>query len=271
MSGRAFAVLAAEALRDALRRRFALALALLLALSLAWVHTCTGIGGDVSFNEQPVDPALLAGFLAPILFSLQALAVLAVAGVLASDHLARPLAEGSAALWLARPVSRGVWAGARLAGALAVALAAGVVLLGGTGLLVATRHGVALAPAAVAAAATALGAVVVAALAAAASLAVGRTAVLLAIAIGVPLQFFANAAGLTLALVQPDTELPGLLALLDRYGPPLGTAVFTATAAWNPHVDVSGVLAPAFGRLALWAAGAVALLLLGARRIEIGR
>jgi len=271
VSARAFAVLAVEAARDALRRRFALALAILLALSLGCVHTCTGIGGDVSFNEQPLDAALLAGLLAPILFSLQALAVLAVAGVLASDHLARPLAEGSAALWLARPVSRGVWAGARLAGALAVALAAGALLLAGTAALLSTRHGVALGPAAVAALATALGAVVVAALAAAASLAVGRTAVLLAIAIGVPLQVFANAAGLLLALVQPEASLPGLLAALDRYGPPLGTAVFAATAAWNPHIEVAGALAPAFGRLALWAGGAVGLLLLAVRRTEIGR
>lgn len=271
MSARAFAVLAVEALRDALRRRFALALAVLLVLSLAWVNTCTGFGSNISFNDQPVDPALLAGFLAPILFSLQAMAVLAVAGVLASDHLARPLAEGSAALWLARPVSRSAFAGARLAGALGVTWLAGAALLGGTAALLATRHGVALAPAVVASLATALGAVVVGALAAAASLAVGRTAVLLALAAAVPLQFSANAAGLLLAFVQPEASLPGLLAALDRFGPPLGTAVFAATAAWNPHVDASAALAAAFGRLALWAGGAIALLLVAFRRVEIGR
>jgi hypothetical protein len=179
--------------------------------------------------------------------------------------------EGSAALWLARPVSRSVFAGARLVGALAVTFLAGALLLGGTSALLSMRHGVELGPAVVASLATALGAVVVAALAAAASLAVGRTAVLLALAAAVPLQFSANAAGLVIALVQPEASLPGLLAALDRYGPPLGTAVFAATAAWNPHVDASGALAASFGRLALWAGGAVALLLVSFRRVEIGR
>jgi ABC-type transport system involved in multi-copper enzyme maturation permease subunit len=268
---RAFAVLAVEAARDAFRRRFALALAVLLVLSLAWVNTCTGLGAGVSFNEQQLDPAVVAGFLAPILFSVQAMAVLWVAGVLASDHLARPLSEGSAALWLARPVSRGAWAGARLAGALAVALAAGAVLLGFTAALLARRYGVAPGPAVAASLATALGAVVVAALTATASLAVGRTAVLLAMAAAVPLQFFSNAAGLGLALLQPDAQLPGLFDALHRFGPPLGTAVLAATAAWNPQVVVEGLLTPALGRLALWAGGAIALLLLACRRLEIGR
>jgi hypothetical protein len=268
---RAFRVLALEAARDALPRRFALARGVLLLLSLAWVNTCTGLGTGVTFDEQPMDPAIVAGFLAPVLFSLQALAVLWVAGVLASDHVARPLAEGSAALWLARPVSRNAWACARLAGALAVALGAGVLLLGATAALLVQRHGVTPGPAAAASLATALGASVVAALAAAASLAVGRTAVLLAVSAAVPLQFFADAAGLALALVQPGAQLPSLFDALHRFGPPLGTAVFAATAAWNPHVEAEGLLAPALGRLALWAAGALALLLAAARRVEIGR
>ena len=264
-------MLAVEAARDAFRRRFALALAILLVPSLAWVNTCTGLGSDVSFNDQVLDPAVVAGFLAPILFSLQAMVVLWAAGVLASDQLARPLAEGSAALWLARPVSRDAWASARLAGALAVALAGGALLLGGTAALLARRYGVALGPAAVGALATALGATVVAALAAALSLALGRTPILLALAIGVPLQFFADAAGLVVALAAPGTPLPGMLDALHRFGPPLGTAVFAAAAAWNPHVVVEGAVAPAFGRLALWTGGALALLLFAARRIEIGR
>jgi len=268
---RAFLVLAIEATRDALRRRFALALAALLALSLLWVDTCTDVSPELALDGQQLDPALLAGFVAPMVFSLMALAVLWGAGVLASDHLARPIAEGSAALWLARPVSRAAWGGARVAGALVVALAAGAVLLGGTALLLAHRHGVALAPAAVAWAATALGAVVVAALAAAASLAIGRTAVLLAVAVGVPLQFFANALGIALGLVGADASLPGALAVLDRFGPPLGTTVFAATAAWNPHVDAGWVLVPAFGRLALWAGLATAILLGACRRVEVGR
>jgi hypothetical protein len=130
---------------------------------------------------------------------------------------------------------------------------------------------VALAPALVAGLATALGAVPVAALAAAASLAVGRTPVLLALSVGVPLQFFANGAGLAVALLRPGAPLPGLLETLDRFGPPLGTAVFAATAAWNPHVEAAGAVAAALGRLALWAGGSLALLLVAFRRTEIGR
>lgn len=267
---RGFLLLSQEAARDALRRRFAVAVAVVLALSLLWVRSCTDFG-NVSFNQRAVDPALIAGFLAPVLFSLQALAVLLIAGVLASDHLARPLAEGSSALWLARPVSRGAYAGARLAGTLAVALGAGAVLLGGTAALLTARHGVALAPALLAAAATALGGVVVAALSMAMSLRIGRTAVLLAVLVAVPLQGFANAMSLALAFVQPDAALPGALVAFDRFGPPLGTAVFAAVAAWNPHVDASAALLPAFGRLALWAAGAVALLVAVFRRTDIAR
>jgi hypothetical protein len=244
--------------------------AIVLTLSLLWVRSCTDFG-NVSFNQRAVDPALIAGFLAPVLFSLQALAVLLIAGVLASDHLARPLAEGSSALWLARPVSRGSYAGARLAGALAVVLVAGAVLLGGTAALLSARHGVALAPAALAAAATALGAFVVAALAMTASLWIGRTAVLLAVVVAVPLQVFANATSLAMGLVQPDAALPDLLAAIDGFGPPLGTAVFAAVAEWNPHVDARGALAPAAGRLALWAAGSLALLIAVFRRTDIAR
>ena len=267
---RAFRLLALEAARDALRRRFALAIAIVLALSLLWVHSCTGFG-DLHVEGGTVDPALVAGFLAPVLFSLQALAVLVMAGVLASDHLARPLAEGHAALWLARPVSRGGYAGARLAGALAVAWGAGSVLLGGTAALLSFRPGVDLGPALVAELATALGATVVGALAMAASLAIGRTAVLLAVAIAVPFQVFANFAGLALALLQPEASLPGPLAVFDRFGPPLGTTVLAAVAAWNPHVELGGVLAPVALRLALWTAGAVALLVFAFRRVEIPR
>ncbi|MCL4686483.1 hypothetical protein KJ059_17230 [Myxococcota bacterium] len=267
---RSFLLLAFEAARDAFRRRFVVAIAVVLTLSLLWVRSCIDFG-PVQVNQQAVDPALIAGFLAPILFSLQALSVLVITGVLASDHLARPLADGSSTLWLARPISRDAYAGARLTGALAVALGAGAVLLGGTAALLAARHGVAVAPALLAAAATALGSIVVAALAMALSLAIGRTAVLLAVLVAVPLQGFANALRLALALVQPDAALPDALAAFDRFGPPLGTAVFAAVAAWHPHVDVSGMLLPALGRLALWAAGAVALLMIVFRRIDIPR
>jgi len=269
MKGRAFAGLAAEAARDALQRRFVAVVALILLFGLASANSCTGVDAHLSLQGRELDPALVAGLAAPLLFSLQAFAVLLIAGVLASDHLARPLAEGSAVLWLARPVSRADYAGARLAGVLAIALGAGIALLGGTGAMLFLRHHLAVAPAALAAAATALGAATVAALAMAASLALGRMAVLLVVVFGVPLQVLANAFALAAALVHPGMSFGGLFGALDRFGPPLGTAVFAAVSAWNPHVAADGVLLPALGRLALWAGGAVVLLALAFRRVEI--
>jgi hypothetical protein len=111
---------------------------------------------------------------------------------------------------------------------------------------------------------------VVASVAMALSLVLGRLAVLLAVVFGTPLQFFANAVSLGVALVHPGLAAPGLLDTLDRWGPPLGTAVFAAVSAWNPHLDAGAILGPALLRLALWAAAAVALLVAGFRRVEIG-
>jgi ABC-type transport system involved in multi-copper enzyme maturation permease subunit len=265
-----FAALATEATRDALRRRFAIAVAVALALALSWAHTCTRLTGTVVVDQHQLDPAVAAGLFAPALFSFQALTVLVVAGVLASDHLARPLADGSALLWLSRPVSRTSYAAARLVGSLVVGLGAGAILLGGTAALLVSRSGVAVAPVWVAAGATALAMAVVASVAMALSLVLGRLAVLLAVVFGTPLQFFANAVSLGVALVHPGLAAPGLLDTLDRWGPPLGTAVFAAVSAWNPHLDAGAILGPALLRLALWAAAAVALLVAGFRRVEIG-
>jgi hypothetical protein len=267
---RAFVLLAVEAALDLVRRRLALVVTLVLLLAVAAANTCTDFSaGDVRFNDRPLDPAIVAGFVAPTLFAYQALVVLLVAGLVAADHLARPLGDGSAVAWLARPVSRGVYACARLAGACAVSLALAALVLGATTALLYARHAVAPGPALAGGIATALGALVVASLAMSASLWIGRTPLVLLLSLAVPLQFGANVAGVLLAWVHPDLELPGVLQLLDRFGPPLGTAVFAAVSAWNPHVDAGGLLAQMFARLLLWVAGGVALLVAAFRRIEI--
>lgn len=267
---RAFAILAAEAFRDGLRRRLALVVAVALVLGLASAESCSQVGlGDLSFNEQPIDRHMLAGFVAPLLFVFQALTVLAIAGLVAADHLARPLAEGNAVLWLARPVSRGAWAGARLAGALAIALAAGALLLGGTGALLVIRQGVSVGPIVAASAATALGALVVASLAMAASLVLGRAAIVLLVMVGLALVVAANAYWMLVGLVHGGVEASGLLALVDRFGPPLFTAIAAGVAAWNPHVEMDGLYRSALARLAVWAVIGVTLLLALFRRREI--
>ena len=267
---RGFGVLAIEALRDGLRRRFAFAVALFMIAGLVSAESCTDFSGaEFSLNGHSIPPALMAGLIAPLLLAWQALAVVAIAGIVASDHLARPLAEGSAALWLARPISRHLFASARLAGALGVALGAGVLLLGGSATLVVLRQHLPASPALAACAATALASVAVAALAMAASLAFGRAAVLLLVLIGVPWIALANAATLVAQRVEPGIEPGGVLGAIDRFGPPIGTAVFAAVAPWNPHFEGAGELGEALLRLALWAAGGVAFLLLAFRRVEI--
>jgi hypothetical protein len=266
---RAFRLLAVQAARDALRRPLALAVLVVLAAALQAADACSGVGQvDLTWGERPLDRSIAAGLVAPLLFAFQGVAVVVIAGLLAADHLARPLAEGSAALWLARPVSRAAYAGARLAGALAVALGAGALLLGGTTALLALRHQVALVPAAAGALAVALGAVVTAALAMTASLALGRVAVWILVVVGVPLQAFANAMVLGVALFRPDVDVP-FFGAIDRFGPPLGTALLAGLAPWNPHVDATGALVPALLRLSAWALAGVAFLLLAFRQLEI--
>jgi hypothetical protein len=267
---RAFGVLAGEALRDGLRRRFAFAVALFMLAGLVGAESCTDFSGaELNLNGHSLPPALLAGLLSPLLLAWQALAVVAIAGIVASDHLARPLAEGSAVLWLARPVSRPLFAGARLAGALGVALGAGTLLLGGSAALIVLRQHLSLSPALAACAATALASIAVAALAMAASLALGRAAVLLLVLIGVPWIALANAATLVAQRVQPGAEPGGVLGAIDRFGPPIGTAILAAVAPWNPHFEGAGELGDALLRLALWAGGGVTLLLIAFHRVEI--
>lgn len=265
----AFRVLAAEAFRDGLRRRLAFVVGITLLLGLAGAQSCTNLGGGLSFNGESLPPHVVGGFVAPFLFAAQALTVLSIAGLLASDLLARPLAEGSAVLWLARPVSRGGWACARLAGALGVTFASGALLLGGTGAMLVLRQGVSIGPALMAAAATALGSVVVAALAMAASLVLGRSAVALIVVIALFFVVAANAAGFAIELFGSELPLGPILGPIDHYGPPLFRSVLAAVVAWNPHVAVHGVLAAAMLRLAVWAAGSVALLVFAFRRREI--
>jgi hypothetical protein len=111
---------------------------------------------------------------------------IALAGVLASDHLRATLDDGSAALSLARPVPREAFAVARLMGVTAVA---GAVVLGIAGFLLATRSALPLTPALCAAGACALGALTVGALAMAASLVLPRAVTVLLVLGSVALVF----------------------------------------------------------------------------------
>ncbi len=259
---RAFALLAAEALLDAVRRRIAGAILVVCLLSVIVLDSCTGCAPRINVNGEVRELTELAGAAGIATFALLSLWIVTLAGVLASDHLRETLEDGSAALSLARPVGRGTFALARLTGALVLALGAGGVLLGSAGFLLATRQHVTPWPALGASLACALGCIAIASFAMAMSLVLPRLPTLLGV--------FASVGAVTLANVVGaiGDGSGGFLGVLDRFGPPLASGVVAQLGAWSPSalpLDAPALLA----RLALWALAGVALLVGGARRVEI--
>jgi hypothetical protein len=261
--GRAFRLLAVDALRDALRSRLGLAVAGCALLALFLVDRCTSLEGSFVLNGEALDPATTLRAFGPILFGWVSLFLLAASGLVASDGLARPVADGSIVLWLARPVSRTVYALARLSGTLALAVSAGGGALAAAALLLHARHGFALAPAVFAGLVYAASTVVVSALAMALSLYVPRVVTLFAVILWIQLIVVGNAAHLL------GASFGGWFAALERWGPPLGTALFYAMSGWvslrpDPH-EVALVML----RLGIWIGLSAALLVLSVRRLEL--
>jgi hypothetical protein len=261
----AFGALAAEALRDAARRRVVAAVAFLSLCSLFVVESCTSCTAtQVGLDGEPGRVLDLAGATGTIAFATLGLWCVVLAGLLAADHLAHSLADGSATLCLARPVGRARFAGARLTGVLAIAWGVALVLLGATAFFLRQRSELALAPAAASGVAATAGCVVVGGLAMTASLVLPRLATLLLVFPGVGMVALAN---LT-SLVRGGTLEPGLLLALDRFGPPLLTALVVPLAPWLESVSFPAAGGVAL-RLAAWALASVALLVLVFRRIEL--
>jgi len=261
----ALLALAGEAVRDAVRRRLAAALALLSLLALLGVESCTSCGA-ATFTVQgvPFDATRFLGWTGMILYALLALWVVALSGALASDHLDQALADGSALLALARPVGRGSYALARLAGALAVTLGTGALLLGGAAAFLRARYGLPLGPAVAGAGCAALAAVAFGALAMTASLFLPRLATAALVFVAVVAAAAANAAALS------GAELGPLWDAVHRFAPPVGSALALAVADWlGRDLPISPALVVA--RLALWAILAPALLVLVFARLDLGR
>jgi ABC-type transport system involved in multi-copper enzyme maturation permease subunit len=259
-----FRPLAAESLRDALRRRVVAAIVLLSLLSLVAVDSCTSCaGGQILVNGRVERLDQIAGFLGLAIVSTLGLWVMALAGVLGADHLQQTLEDGSAALCLARPVGRATFVLARLAGVLALAGATGGVLFAGAGLLLAQRSGLAPGPVVMAAAACAGGVVVVGAFSMAASLRFPRIATLFLVFAGLGLIATANVLG-------ASTGLPrGVLQGIDRVGPPLVSSVGLALRPWLGTVQLQGSGLDVGFRLVLWGVLGLAVLLASFRRVEI--
>jgi hypothetical protein len=207
----------------------------------------------------------VSGWSGMVIFTVLALWTMVLAGVLASDHLAEVLDDGTAPLVLARPVSRANFALARLGGVLVITLVTGVVLLGGTTFLLVARNGVAVDAAIAGGLACALGATAIAALAMTASLYLPRIATVMAVLVGVGLVGTVNAVGMF------RVELGGIPWAIDRFGPPLATSVITALSGWIAPVEIPADPLAVTVRAVAWAVAAIALLVVVFRSRDIGK
>ena len=262
---RALRLLAAESFQDALRSRLGLAVAACALFALLFVDRCTnlGAGGGFVMNGQPVDPEVLSRALGPLLFGGVSLFLVAASGLVASDGLARPLADGSIALWLARPVSRATYAIARLAGTVALAIVAGGSVLAAAAFLLHLRHGLPLPPAFFGALVFCGSAWIVSAFAMTLSLYAPRVVTLFAVIVWIQVVVMANTAHVL------GASFGGWFGALERWGPPLGTALLYAVSGWVAFTPPPGEMALVMLRLGLWVVASAVLLVVCVRRIEI--
>lgn len=263
---RRFAILAREAIADAVRRRAVTAIAAVSLLSLLLIEGCTECaGGGFVVNGREMALPQVAGAAGLLTFAILSAWCIALAGVLAADHLVQTLDDGSATLCLARPVGRTSFALARLMGALAIALGTGAVLLGATAGLLHARSGLPLGPAVGAALAFGLGALAMSGLAMTLSLFVARIANVLLVFASVGIVAVAN--GLSLAGQGPE----GWLGWVDRLGPPWTSSVVWMLAPWIPQLELAGDPVDVLARALAWAGLSVAALGLAFDRVELGR
>ncbi len=259
-----FLELASEALWDATRRRIVPMIAFVSLISLLAVDSCTSCGsGNITANGQVVPVSEIAGWTGMLVIASLSMWMMVLAGILASDHLTEPLSDGSANLVLSRPVPRGAFAGARLAGALAIAMATAVVVLGVSAALLHLRSGLPLLPAALAGLACLAGSVVVGSLAMTLSLMTTRVATAMLVMVFVGAVTFINSLGLT------GVELGAVGTAIQVLTPPLSTAVVVALAPWTDPVvpDVDPIIMML--KLCAWMIASVGILLVTFNRFEI--
>ncbi|MAE94085.1 MAG: hypothetical protein CL910_05440 [Deltaproteobacteria bacterium] len=261
---RGFGTLTWEAIQDAVRRRIVFAIAAMGILSMMVVDSCSSCStGSLTVNEEAQDLIEVAGYTASITFTTLGLWIVTLAGVLGADHLTQTLEDGTAPLCLARPVSREVFALSRLCGTLGIVAITGLVLLGGTAFLFATRNGLPLGPAVEATAACGLGALAVGALAMTASLFLPRLATWLLVVslVGV----IALAGGFSAAPLEQE----GWLSWVGRFGPPLASSMAAALGPWMDEITLPWGPFELWPRLLAWDVVALAGLTWAFRRREI--
>jgi len=261
--------LISEAVQDAVRRRLVYVVGAICLMSLLGLDSCSSmLPSTIEVNGEPVDMgSTVAASAGLVTFVIMGLWVITLAGVLAADQLRETLEDGSAALTLARPVSRTTFALGRLAGVLTVAWAAAGFLLCVSAYLLSSRHAVPMAPAFLAVIACALSAFTLATWSMAASLAMPRVATTLLVFAVVGMVTLTNAIGAAV-------EIPGIFGLVNEYGPPLASSMIGSLASWLPENAAASLRidnVETFARLALWAAAGLGTLLFSIRRIELGR
>jgi ABC-type transport system involved in multi-copper enzyme maturation permease subunit len=262
----AFLALTTEACADAMRRRIVPVIGIISLLSLLAVDSCTSCSsGQLDLNGQSVAIADVAGWTGLAIFTVLALWTMVLAGVIASDHLSHPLSDGSAALALARPLTRDTFALSRLAGALAISWLTGALLLGGTTVLLALRSGASLGPALWGGLACAAGSFTVACLSMTSSLWLPQIATTLLVFASVGAVAVVNAVG------QFSQEMSGVTGLIEHYGPPLASSLVVALAPWIEPTAVTGAPLGLALRAFAWCVGSAGLLIVSFRRLELGR
>jgi len=260
-----FATLASESVRDAVRRRIVPVIVVLSVLSLVVVDSCTRCDANVMVQGQSKNLANLSAWPGLALCLALGAWMVILAGILASDHLAEGLEDGSAALVLSRPVSRTEYVAARLAGTLAVALTTGAVWIGVAAALLHARQELAMQPAVTAWLASALAAISVAAFAMTLSLVLPRTATVLIV--------FATVIGIAFVnlLAAFGMELDGAARIVNELGPPMAVGILDALSSWVDGAGFSGSTPLLWLRALAWDAVAAAMLTVAFRRVEIGR
>ena len=261
-----FCELAGEAFRDAMRRRIVPVITVFALLSLLAVDSCTSCAGSsqiVQDGEQ-VSVSEISGWTGMLIFTLLTLWTMVLAGLLASDHLAETVHDGSANLVLARPVRRSEFALARLAGALGIAIATGAVVLTVSAYLLHLRNGVSLGAAIWAGLACAAGALVVAALAMTLSLFLARVSTAMSVL------FFVGAITFVNVFTLFGASLGRVGYILQHFTPPLCTAVVVALKPWIapvvPEVDPTIMVL----KLAFWVVASMLILLATFQKQELG-
>ena len=248
-----------------MRRRIVPVIAVFALLSLLAVDSCTSCAGSSQVVQDGAQVSVhdISGWAGMLIFTVLSLWTMVLAGLLAADHLAETVFDGSANLVLARPVRRSEFALARLAGALGIATGTGVVVLTVSTTLLHLRNGVSLGAAIWAGLACAAGALVVAALAMALSLRLARVATAMSVL------FFVGAIAVVNIFTLLGASLGRLGYILQHFTPPLCTAVVVALKPWIapvvPDVDPTIVAL----KLAFWVVASVLILLVTFQRQEL--